>query len=137
MKNTFTSTRFGNNAVHVSLLLLRLGLGIMMLNHGLPKMMNYTNMAPGFFDPWQISSHFMLALVVFAEVFCSLFLILGLFTRWATIPLIVQMIIVIFMVHVDDGFGKQELGAHFLLGYIVLWLLGPGKMSLDQLINRR
>lgn len=93
-------------------------------------------MAPDFFDPLQVSSHFMLGLVVFAEVLCSVLLILGLFTRWATIPLIIQMMVVVFVVHVDDGFGRQELGAHYLLGYIILWLLGPGKISLDRLISR-
>ncbi len=136
MKNKFISTRFNTNTVHFSMLILRIGLGVMMLNHGLPKLMNFNNMAPDFFDPLQVSSHFMLGLVVFAEVLCSVLLILGLFTRWATIPLIIQMMVVVFVVHVDDGFGRQELGAHYLLGYIILWLLGPGKISLDRLISR-
>lgn len=136
MKNTFTSTKFGTNTVHFSLLLLRVGLGVMMLNHGLPKLMHFNSMAPDFFDPLQLGSPFMLGLVVFAEVLCSLLIILGLFTRWASIPLIIEMLVVICMVHASDGFGRQELGAHYLLGLIIIWLLGPGKVSLDRVISR-
>lgn len=136
MKNTFTSTRFSKNTVHFSLLLLRLGLGVMMLNHGLPKLTNFSNRASDFFDPMQLGSPFMLGLVVFAEVVCSVLLILGLFTRWATIPLIIQMLVVVCVVHAGQGFGHQELGAHYLLGYIILWLLGPGKISLDRLMSK-
>ncbi len=137
MSNIFFSTKFGTNTVHFCLLLLRVGLGVMMLNHGLPKLMHFNKMSSDFFDPLQWGSPFMLGLVVFAEVLCSVLLILGLFTRWITIPLIIEMIVVILMVHGNDGFGRQELGAHFLLGYVILWLLGPGKVSLDRLISRR
>lgn len=131
------STRFTNNSVHFCLLLLRIGLGLMMLNHGLPKLMHYPQMAPDFFDPIKVGGHFSLGLVIFAEVICSGLIILGLFTRWATIPLIIEMLVVIFMVHVDQGFGRQELGAHFLLGLVILLILGPGKVSIDKLASRR
>lgn len=132
-----TSIRYSKSGVNLCLLLLRLGLGIMMLTHGLPKLLHYNKMAPDFFDPFHVSSHFSLILVLFSEVICSVFLILGLFTRIMVIPLIIQMFIIIFIVHMPDGFGRQELPTHFLLGYIILLILGPGRYSLDGMSSRR
>lgn len=131
------STRFTNTGVHFCLLLLRVGLGLMMLNHGLPKLMHFNQMAPDFFDPVNTGGHFSLILVIFAEVICAGLIILGLFTRWATIPLIIEMLVVIFMVHVDQGFARQELAAHFLLGLIILLILGPGRVSIDAITSRK
>lgn len=131
------SIKFSKNSVHACLLLLRVGLGLMMLNHGLPKLFNYNGMASNFFDPFGAGSHISLALVIFAEVVCAGLIIFGLFTRLATIPLIIEMLILIFMVNMADGFARQELAAHFLLGLVILLVLGPGKVSLDKVASRR
>jgi putative oxidoreductase len=77
-----------------------------------------------------------LALVIFAEFFCSLFLIIGLFTRFAAIPLIITMCVALFKVHKGDVFGNGETVALFLTGYIVLLLCGPGKVSVDGMIGK-
>ena len=132
-----TSTKFTNGGVHFSLLLLRIGLGLMMLTHGIPKLLHFNKMAPDFFDPFHINNYLSLGLVVFAEVFCAVFLIIGLCTRGFVIPLLIEMIVIIFMVHQADGFGRQELATHFLLGFLVILILGPGKISLDRLISAR
>lgn len=132
-----TSIKFSKNGVHLSLLLLRVGLGVMMLTHGLPKLLNFDKMAPDFFDPFGVSSHISFVLVLVAEVVCSILLVLGLVTRLAVIPLIIQMIIITFIVHGADGFSRQELPLHYLMGYIVLLILGSGKFSLDAIGSRR
>lgn len=132
-----SSTKFSQGGIHFSLLLLRMGLGLMMLTHGVPKLMHFTRMAPGFFDPFHVNGYFSLGLVVFAEVFCALFLVLGLFTRGFVIPLLIEMIVIILMVHQHDGFSRQELPAHYLLGFLIILILGPGKISLDRLVSGR
>lgn len=131
------SVRYSKNGVNFCLLLLRLGLGVMMLTHGVPKLLNYNQIAPDFFDPFQVSSHVSFVLVLVAEVVCSLFLIFGLFSRLVVIPLIIQMLIVIFVVHMPEGFGRQELAVHYLVGYMIILILGPGKISLDGIPSRR
>ena len=77
-----------------------------------------------------------LALLVFAEFFCSLFLVLGLFTRFAAIPLIIATAVMVFKAHHGDIFGDGETAALYLTGYIVLLLVGPGRVSVDSLIGK-
>lgn len=130
------SVKFSNGIVHFSLLLLRIGLGVMMLTHGWPKLVNFAGRVNDFPDPFHVGRNVSLGMTIFAEVFCSSFLILGLFSRLATIPLLITMSVVIFVVQAHAPFARQELAVHFLLGYLVLFLCGPGKLSLDGLINR-
>jgi putative oxidoreductase len=83
-------------------------------------------------------SHFLsLSLAVFAEVICSLFILLGFATRLAVIPLIITMLVVVFYIHADDPFGKQEMGLHYLLTYIMLLIMGSGKYSIDNLLYKK
>ncbi len=77
-----------------------------------------------------------LGLATFAEFFCSVLLILGLFTRLATIPLLVT-IFVILNHHHWQFFGEHELVPAFLAGYLAILLLGPGKYSLDAKISKK
>jgi len=75
-------------------------------------------------------------MVVFAEVFCSVFVILGLLTRLAAIPLIICMSVVIFMVLAHNTIEEQEKAIAFLAVFVVLLFCGPGKVSFDSLIGR-
>ena len=121
-----------------ALLILRIGLAGMMLVHGVPKMMMLFSGGPVQFPQiLGMSSGLSLSLAVFAEVFCSLFLLLGLGTRFATLPLIVTMLVAIFLVHAADPFSVKELAYHYLLGYIVLLVAGSGKYSIDYFLQGR
>jgi putative oxidoreductase len=102
-----------------------------MLTHGWPKLVNFSDRMHSFGDPYGIGSAPSLALAVLAEVFCSVLLILGLFTRFALIPLIITMLTVVLIVHAHDPFARKELGLLYLVPYITLFLTGPGKFSLD------
>ena len=121
-------------SVDFGILVLRLSVGILMLTHGMPKLLNFADRMHRFADPYGLGSSVSLSLAVFAEVFCSVFLILGLFTRAALVPLIIIMITIVFIVHMNDPFAKQELGLLYLLPYITIFFTGPGKYSLDAKI---
>lgn len=128
---------FGATQVNVVLLILRAGIAGMMLVHGIPKMqMLIYGGADQFPGVMGMSPVVSLSLTVFAEVVCSLFILLGFATRLAAIPLIITMLIAVFYVHAEDSFADQELGLHYLLVYIVLLILGSGKYSLDSLLVR-
>lgn len=132
------STKINEEAVQFALLLFRVFLGIVMMTHGYPKLQKL--MAGGnieFMDFLGLGPAISLVLVVFAEFVCSIFLILGLFTRWMLIPLIITMLVAVFAVHINDSFGKMELGLLYLVGYIVLMIIGPGRYSIDGLIAKR
>lgn len=136
MKKLF-STRVSENALAFALLILRLGAGsLMLVKHGFDKLTHFAQIAPKFSDPFHIGSTTSLALVVFAEFFCSAFIILGLFTRLACIPLIIAMAVALFYASNGDFFGKGEAAGLFLIVFFVLLFTGPGKVSLDRLIGK-
>lgn len=124
--------------INLALLVLRIAIGCMMLVHGLPKL--HTLMGEGpiqFADPIGAGVIPSLILAVFAEVFCSILVILGFGTRLAVIPLMVTMLVAIFLIHVPDGFQKQEVPGLYLLVYFFLFLAGSGKFSVDNLVSNR
>lgn len=122
----------------VLLLVLRISIAALMLVHGLPKLQVLLSGEPvKFMSFLGMGSAFTLALVVFAEVFCSVLLLVGLGTRLALIPLMITMLVAVFYVHASDPFVKQEMGLHYLLVYGILLMTGSGKYSADSLIERR
>lgn len=134
MRKLFSAS-FSNGAVHFSMLVLRVVLGALMLTHGWPKLMNFATLRHKFFDPFHVGATASLGMTVFAEVFCSVFLILGLLTRLAAIPLIICMCVAIFMVHANDAIAVKEKAILFLAGFVVLLFTGAGRVSIDGLIR--
>ena len=120
------------------LLLLRLGFGgLMILQHGLPKLEKlFWGDPTQFADPLGIGAVLSLVIVVIIEVLFSLLLIIGLFTRLSTIPLIVVMLVVIFVVFSPGTLGDKELGLLYLFAFIAILIGGPGYYSLDRMFKR-
>ena len=134
MKKLF-STRTSESAFSFAMLILRLSIGsLMLMNHGLDKLIHFSEKAGRFADPFGIGSSASLSLAIFAEFFCAAFIILGLFTRLACIPLIITMSVALFVAHQGDFFGKGELAGLFLAGFATLLFAGPGKVSLDRFL---
>ena len=121
-------------AFDFSMLLLRLAGGLMLL-HGIPKLMGFAERMDKFSDPLGIGSPASLALCIFAEFFCTVFVVLGAFTRIMVIPIIITMIVAVFIVHGNDPIKDRELGIFFLLTFTSIFFAGPGKYSLDGLRN--
>ena len=117
-----------------ALLVLRVGVGVAMLTHGYPKFLKVLSGNLSFGDPIGLGQEASLILTAFAEFVCSILLIIGLFTRFATIPLIITMAVVFFIVHGADDFGTREKAFLFLVSYLVLFFTGPGRYSLDKQI---
>lgn len=132
----FLSTRYSDNSISLALFILRIALGVLMIPHGFNKLTHFTEKAATFTDPFHLGSTLSLSLVIFAEFFCSLFIIVGLFTRFATIPLIVAMSVALFISHNGEVFGDGEQASLYLAGYLALLLTGPGKISLDKVLGK-
>lgn len=131
MKNTY-STNLNLKHVDLGLLIFRIGISALMLTHGTPKLIRaFSGEEIRFADPLGMGEVITFTFAVFAEFICSVLIILGLGTRLAAIPLIVTMAVVVFIVHISDGFGSQELPLLFLLGFLLLFFTGGGKYSLD------
>lgn len=126
------------NYLNIMVLVLRISIAFFMIRHGLPKLEKL--IAGGeikFANPFGLGPAISLALVVFAEFFCSILIGIGLGTRLATIPLIITMLVAAFITHGGDPIGKKESALMYLLIYLVLLVVGSGKFSLDYLLTRQ
>lgn len=121
-------------ALNLGLLLIRLSTGGLMLQYGFQKLQNFGEWKATFPDPFGVGGTLSLGLCIFAEFFCSILLMLGLFTRLSLIPLIINMLVVVFVAHAADPFSEKEHGLLFLFPHILLFLTGPGRFSLDALL---
>ncbi len=136
-KNIFNSGDYPNN-VSTALLILRVVIGMFMLTHGWGKMQTLLGSEPiQFPDPIGLGATFSLALTVFAEVLCSILIIIGFATRFAAIPLLITMLVAAFIIHATDGFGKQEFALLYGLIYLTILIVGAGKYSLDFMISKK
>ncbi len=130
------SIRYSAGAFNFCMLLLRISFGFLMIaQHGMPKLMDFANKSAGFYDPMGIGSKASLILVIFAEVFCSIFIVLGLFTRIAVIPLIILMCVAFFGANKGE-IVSGEMALLYLTAYVVLLFLGPGRVSVDGMIKK-
>lgn len=137
MKRIF-NTNYNHQSLDFAILIFRVGISSFLLYHGLGKLNTVLSGAEiQFLDPIGLGIKTSFYLTVFAEVICSILLFLGLATRFALIPLIITMLVAVFIVHVPDGFQKQELGGLYLLGFVFLMFSGPGKYSIDSIISKQ
>lgn len=122
----------------VGLLLLRVGVGGLMLGvHGLAKLTGFGEKSATFSDPLGVGSVTSLGLATFAEFFCAGAVVLGLATRLAAVPPLITMLVAAFVVHADDPFARKEFALLYALPFLTLVFTGPGRYSLDHLIQRR
>ena len=135
MKKLLT-TNYSAGAFNTALLLMRLVFGILLMNHGYGKLSHFNETAQHMPVFLGMSSTITTALVVFAEFFCALFVALGLFTRLACVPVLIAMGYAVIKAHDLDVFGKGEPASLFLAAFLVILIIGPGKVSVDGMIGK-
>ena len=136
MRN-LNSTGYNKTLLDWALLALRIFVGLGMLAHGFPKLMMLLTGKIEFINFFGIGQKTSLILAVFAEVLCSLFVLMGLFTRFTVIPLIITMLVAVFIVHANQSFSKQEMALLYLFHYLIIFVAGPGSISIDRMITRK
>ena len=115
------------------LALLRIGISLMMIfGHGLGKFQKLIAGNFEFPNPIGIGSTPSLFLAVMGEFIAPILIIIGYKTRLASIPAAITMAVAYFAVHFSDPFKAQEKALLYLLVFVVIGLVGPGKYSLDK-----
>ncbi|MDQ6902898.1 MAG: DoxX family protein [Bacteroidota bacterium] len=130
------STKYTPGAFNFAMLVLRLALGVLILSHGYHKLIHFNTFSKTFLNFFGIGSTLSLTLDIFAEFFCSIFLILGLFTRLTVIPILIAMAVALFKAHHAEIFGVGERAAIYLACSIAILFCGPGRISVDGMIGK-
>lgn len=130
------STGYTDWAFNIAMLVLRAGLGVMMLTHGYDKLIHFAAKKSTFINFLGMGSTVSLSLSLFAEFFCALFVMIGLFTRFSVLPLVIGMSVALLKAHDGAIFGGGEKAAVYLTGFLVILLVGPGKASVDGMMGK-
>ena len=98
--------------------------------------MNFNSIVATYPNVLGFGSYMSLMVSIFCEFCCSLFLIAGLLVRLITIPMIVAMGVAFFDVH-DAMLPQGELALIYFIVFIILFVVGSGRFSIDYLIDTK
>ena len=120
------------------LLILRVGIGLMFMWHGFPKVAAgsevWTNLG-GALSTMGINfaPTFMGFMAAISELLGGLLLLLGLFTRPACLFLLITMVVAALM-HINGGdpFTAYSHALEAAILFLSLLFIGPGKLSFDE-----
>lgn len=135
-----------NHRFSTAVLLIRFAIGGVFLSEGIQKFLFPEDLGFGRFAKIGIPvPGFTAPFVGFVEVVCGLLLVIGMFTRLATIPLLADMAVAIWKTKLPilakSGFWAMAHEARvdytMVLGCIFLLMVGAGSLSVDQLLQGR
>ena len=115
---------------------LRVLFGVLLMVHGISKIIDFDTLSQTFPDPFGIGSRWSLILAIFGEVICSAAFIAGFLYRLCMIPMIFTMITAFVVVHkwsVTDG----EMAFVNLMVFLLMYVAGPGRYSVDRIFADR
>ncbi len=123
-------------------LVLRVVLGVLVLLHGIFKLMNGIGPIEGMLVAKGIPAFFAWAVYV-GEVLAPILIVLGLYTRLAALAIVANMLVAIALVHTaqlwklsSSGGWDLELQGMFLFGAVAVALLGAGRYSVAGTAGR-
>ena len=134
--NFLFPNRFSGKLSSLLILVVRVVFGVLFFMHGVDKMMNFNTLVVGYPSVLGFGSYPTLMVTIFCEFCCSLFLIAGLLVRIMTVPMIISMGVAFFDIH-DAIISEGELSLIYFIVFILLFLTGAGRYSLDYLIDSR
>ncbi len=121
----------------LGLLLLRLGMGGMLMTHGWSKLQKILAGDFDFSDPIGLGPAPGLVLACAAELLFSLLVVLGVRVRWTAIPPAFAMATAALFAHAGDPFPRREKALLFLVGFVALALTGGGSYTVEALFTKR
>ncbi|MDN3606936.1 DoxX family protein [Kaistella yonginensis] len=137
--NYFSSTKDHPAVNNIIMLLVRIFVGVaMIILHGLPKLQKF--MAGGeiqFYNFLGLGSNTTLILAILVELICAFLIMIGLFTRAASLLLILVMAVAAIAVHAADPFTIKESSLLYLSLFALIFSFGPRKFSIDNMIAKR
>jgi putative oxidoreductase len=125
-------------------LVVRVIVGVIMSAHGWQKLMGGpANFAEGLAQLGVPLPGLMAWVVTFVELVGGILLIVGLFSRLAALLLTIEFIVIILRVKIHvpliapphSAYPGKELDLALLAGFVVVLLMGPGRISLDHALG--
>ena len=137
--NNFSRQLFRTDLVDkrldISLLAFRIFLSLSLIYvHGLPKIADFEAEVANIPDPFGFGAYPSAILAVVANIICPIFIIFGFLTRPAILPILAITLTGFFIVHGADPAKVRDVPYMYSLAFLLLFILGPGKYSIDHRI---
>lgn len=125
------------NSVFISrdivLLVFRVLVSLAMIHtHGLKKILDFSGTVANIPDPFGMGGQISASIAIIANIISPIFVILGLGTRLAILPILSVTLIGFFIVHAKDPWAVKDIPLMYSLSYLLIVFLGAGKYSLDN-----
>ena len=121
---------------HLALAALRIWSGVLLMYHGGQKLFVHQE---DFFQHVTGTLHlpeFFAWAAIAAEFGGGALLILGLYTRIASVFVLITMCVAVFGTHLYDPWAKKELALWYLVSSLVFFISGGGIYSIDSKLSR-
>ncbi len=119
--------------IDLGLLVLRVGISVLLLTHGFPKLMKFINGNMALVgDPIGVGDMISSILVLLGEVVAPVLVLIGLKSRLAAVVAAVTMAVAAFIAHSGDPLAQKEKALLFFIGYLAIALMGAGRFSVDK-----
>lgn len=83
-------------------------------------------------DPLGIGSTASTYFAIVANIISPIFVLLGLGTRIAVLPILAVTLTGFFIVHISDPWAVKDVPLMYSIAFSLILVLGPGKHSLDN-----
>jgi putative oxidoreductase len=127
---------FPVSTTDIGLLYLRIGAGLVVLIiHGLPKVLHYANEARAIEDPFHFGKTLTIGFAIFAEVVCPVFVIAGFGARLAALPVMVVTVIALARVHPEWSLQQAQFAWMLLVLFGTIVIAGSGQYTLAAMLH--
>jgi putative oxidoreductase len=129
---------FSQSREDTAKLILRITISVLMLFHGVPKLLHGVTHIEGMLQGHGLPGFFAYA-VFLGEIVGPVLLLLGWYARVGALLIVVNMVVAILLVHTGDLFTLTERGSYrlevqafFLFTALALALIGPGRYRIGS-----
>jgi len=140
MKRIFgiiTAVQPGNVSYHIALLLFRIAVSAELIAaHGLKKIGVGVTQAEIVPNPLHLPEAFNQIFATAANLVFPLFVMAGLLTRLATLPVLAVTLTGFFVVHLHDPILVRDTPYIYSVAFLLVLMMGPGKYSFDYYIDK-
>lgn len=132
------STKITEKRTSIALLVFRVLLSLSLFNtHGLKKILHFEETLAHIPDPFGFGSELSTYIALFANLVCPVFVVLGLFTRVAILPIVGITLSGFFIVHASDPWSVKDIPLMYSMSFLLLLYLGPGTYALDKKLFKK
>ncbi|MDB5119404.1 MAG: DoxX family protein [Sphingobacteriales bacterium] len=108
----------------------------LILAHGLKKIGVGVPVAEVIPNPFALPESINASLAIASNLVFPLFVIFGVFTRLAVLPILAVTLSGYFVVHFNDSLLEKDMPYMYSISYLLILIVGSGKYSIDYWINK-